>query len=86
MTWDYRILAHKGTNNILFRIHEVYYDERGRLSEYNYEPAIIEGESIDDILFDIDSFKRTVNKQILWAGSKFPEPFDYDEWIKNDKQ
>jgi hypothetical protein len=82
MTWDYKILAHKGRNNILFKIHEVYYDENGNICDYAIVPAIIEGESMDDILFDINGFKRALNESVLWAGNKFPEVFDYDEWSK----
>lgn len=86
MTWNYRLMVHPdGSGGMWFEIHEVYYDENGKPGSYTINPADVSGGNIDDIMFSLNAMKEVLNRPILWLGDKFPEEFDYDEWIKNKK-
>ena len=86
MSWNYRLMAQPdGSGGMWFEIHEVYYDEKGEPESYTTIPADVSGGDIDDIMFGLSGMKDAINRPILWLGDKFPEEFDYDEWIKNKK-
>lgn len=86
MSWNYRLMVQPdGSGGMRFEIHEVYYNEEGKPGSYATLPADVSGSGIVDIMFGLNEMNDAINKPILWLGNRFPEEFDYDEWIKNKK-
>lgn len=61
MTWNYRIIHHDTKEHPYFAIHEVFYDERGKITSWTTDPIDMTGESRREVIATI--------KQIL-ADSK----------------
>lgn len=50
MTWSYRVIKHDKAEPVYFAAHEVYYDERGRVTNWTQEPIDITGNSRQEVL------------------------------------
>lgn len=76
MTWDHRIVAirHKGRSKseggteTIYGIHEVYYDERGKLSMYTTEPVLVSGNSVSEVAETLGLMIRATLKPVLNPG------------------
>ena len=62
MTWNYRIIKHNTSKQNHFALHEVFYDDKGKITSWTEQPIDIVGESKADIeralkqmLLDIDT-------------------------------
>ena len=77
MSWNYRILAHEDGDDLFFQIHEVYYDEEGKVNGYTENGVIVGAESIEGINWVLDKMKECANKPIL-SVHNFP-----NEWSSN---
>lgn len=49
MTWNYLITKHDTAKTIYFAIHEVFYDENGKITNWTEEPIQIIGDGEIDI-------------------------------------
>jgi hypothetical protein len=49
MTWNYRIIKHDTAKRNHFAIHEVFYDDKGKITNWTEQPIDIMGESKADI-------------------------------------
>jgi len=49
MTWNYRIIKHGTKKHTYFAIHEVFYDDKGKITNWAERPIDIIGESEIDI-------------------------------------
>ncbi|HUY52958.1 MAG TPA: hypothetical protein VMV24_00050 [Candidatus Dormibacteraeota bacterium] len=49
MTWNYRIIKHDTEKRNYFAIHEVFYDNKGKITSWTENPIDIVGESKTDI-------------------------------------
>jgi hypothetical protein len=45
MTWNYRIIHHDQDENPYFAIHEVFYNEHGKVTSWTTNPIDVSGES-----------------------------------------
>jgi hypothetical protein len=84
MTWNYRLLAFDDGDDKYFQIHSVYY-KKDKPVLFSTTGAVVGGNSIDGIISEINRFKKALNEPILHSGDKFPQEFNYDEWIKTKK-
>lgn len=58
MTWNYRIIQHDGSSPVYYEVHEVFYDEAGKITSWTSDPIDLTGESksgIDRTLKQISS-------------------------------
>lgn len=60
-TWNYRVMR----NGDLFAIHEVYYDENGKVEGYTQNPVCPSGESLEELKGDIEYYLEALNKPVL---------------------
>jgi hypothetical protein len=58
MTWNYRIIKHDETKRTYFAIHEVFYNDKGKITNWTEQPIDITGESKVEI-------KRILKKMTL---------------------
>jgi len=50
MTWNYRIIKHDKASPFYFTLHEVYYDDKGKITNWTIEPIDITGETKSEIV------------------------------------
>ena len=77
MGWNHRILAHKDGDDWFFKIHEVYYNEKGEPNSYTANGVSVGAESIEGVNWVLDKMRESANKPILSADN-FP-----NEWSSN---
>ena len=72
--WNYRVMAKEYKGETWFDIHEIYYKNDIPVS-YSEDPAIIGGDSLNDINNVLSLMTECLKKPILWYGEKFPEEY-----------
>lgn len=68
--WNHRIIKRSfprpdGTVDVLFGIHEVYYDAEGNPNTCTMNPIRIVGDSVDELKRTIDWIRAALKKPIL---------------------
>lgn len=90
-TWNYRVMVwfNPPVKDITFEptlsINEVYYTD-GKPTSYIANKAKVTGDNLEDIRFVLSIMEDALKKDILYAGDRFPEIFDYDKFIKQQKE
>ncbi len=49
MTWNYRIIKHDAEKPSYFAVHEVFYNDKGKITSWTENPIDIIGQSNNDI-------------------------------------
>ena len=78
-SWNHRVLAHEYKDEVVFQIHEVYYNEEGKPNGSTKDGVIVVGESKKDIAWTLNKMKECLKDPILWAGDRFPEEYKGEE-------
>ena len=67
MTWNYRVVTRPDPTGKLqlFGIHEVYYDSAGRIEAWTEEPCTPFGESLEELIADMDFMAQAMGKPVL---------------------
>lgn len=65
MTWNYRIIKHDIKKPAYFAVHEVYYDDAGKITLWTSEPISLTGESNKDILADLKHLIKDTKEPVL---------------------
>ena len=64
--WNYRIIKRENpSREVTYGIYEVHYDMEGNLKGHAENPISVIGESIEDLKFDIENLRESLNKDIL---------------------
>lgn len=61
MSWTYRVMRVDGE----YGIHEVYYNDAGALSSYTEEPVSPIGETLEELLGDMEMFRSALQHPVL---------------------
>ena len=79
MTWNYRILKHddKTLKELIYCIHEVYYDKNGTIESYTLNPISPQGESSIELINDIAQMLIDSKKYTPISKNKLDEIFNY---------
>lgn len=89
-TWNYRVMVHfqpplkNMTFDPYFSINEVYYTD-GKPTSY-IENKAVGGDNLEDIRFVLSKMEDALKKDVLYSGNRFPEIFNYDDWVKQQKE
>ena len=75
MGWNYRVLAYEVGKHVVFKIHEVYYNEDGTPDASTIESCKMEIENATDFRFMLIRMLECLDKPILWGDSRFPEEY-----------
>jgi hypothetical protein len=75
MGWNYRVLAYEVGKNVVFKIHEVYYNEDGTPDASTVESCKMEIEDATDFRFMLIRMLECLDKPILWGDGRFPEEY-----------
>ena len=81
MSWNHRVLASEefhlnGEAEIIFSIHEVYYDDKGVPNGYTANPIRISGESMEGLKWTLEKMQECLEKPVLWEGERFPQVYE----------
>ncbi len=81
MSWNHRVLASEehhlnGEAEIVFSIHEVYYDKDGVPNGYTANPIRISTDSIEGMKWTLDRMQECLTKPVLWAEPNFPQEYE----------
>lgn len=50
MTWNHRIIKHQKNKRTYYAIHEVFYDNTGKITSWTEDPVDIVGDSKNDVM------------------------------------
>lgn len=62
MTWNYRIIKYDTNKNIVYRIHEVFYDEKGKIEGFTEDAVFAQGETVDELISDLQMMINDAKK------------------------
>lgn len=70
MSWNHRIIRHieqrtHMDDGIYYAIHEVYYDEDGKVNGWTEEPIRIMEESLDDLKVTLQRLIESLDKPVI---------------------
>lgn len=66
MAWNHRVLRHVKNGEILFAIHEVYYDENNNPHSCTAEPVYALGyDTLDNLALDLQRMLDACKKPVL---------------------
>lgn len=70
MAWEHRIIEHDTVKNVYFAIHEVFYDEAGKIVSWTEKPVDIIGDSKEEVIKIVkmmleDSYKPVLSEAKL---------------------
>jgi len=53
MTWNYRVVKYDTNENIIYRIHEVFYDQDDNIEFFTEDAVLPEGDSLKELMTDL---------------------------------
>lgn len=67
MPWNYRIMRrnYDDIGEILYKIHEVYYDKKGNVIMWTEDSTSPSGDTPEELKEDFEYFKKALSKPIL---------------------
>ncbi len=67
MTWNYRVIEHDTPESDIgsFGIHEVYYDEQGRVSTWTERAVAVTAESVAALQEELEIMAEALNRPVL---------------------
>jgi len=63
--WNYRIIKTTQEGKVTYKIHEVYYDDNGKIKGWTTEPVLPCGENVDELREDIFYFLQALRQPIF---------------------
>lgn len=66
MIWNHRLMRRRLKNGyVVWAIHEVYYDEGGRVKYWTEDPVLVEEEEADELRETLERFMRAMSQPAL---------------------
>jgi hypothetical protein len=64
-TWNYRVLSQKSSNETVYSIHQVFYDEQDIVVKYVKVPISLIATDLEDMVEDIELALEAFNQPII---------------------
>ena len=78
--WNHRILCGIYDGEEFLKIHEVYYDDDGKINGYGENSvSIYSEEGLEGVKWQLEMMAKALDKPILWRGDRFPEEYKTEE-------
>jgi hypothetical protein len=61
MKWNYRVIESEG----VFRIHEVYYNEKNEITAISEDPIAPLGETLEELKGDLKYYQQALKRPVL---------------------
>jgi hypothetical protein len=65
MTWEYRIIHHDNEGHPYFAIHEVFYDNHGKITNWTADPIDVAGETQPELIATLKQMLRDAESEVL---------------------
>ena len=65
MTWNKRIIRRESPLGAVFSIHEVFYDDKGKVDGWTEAPVYLDGDDLDDLKLDFFLTANAFLKPVL---------------------
>lgn len=65
MSWNYRIMKHVENGELVYLIHEVYYNKKGKIWGWTTSPSTPQGISYLELMEDYEKMKDAFGQDIL---------------------
>ncbi len=65
MEWDYRVIIYDTDEHHCYKIHEVFYDERGEIVAVTEEAIEAMGDTLDELVADLLLMAQAAEKPVL---------------------
>ncbi len=65
MNWNYRIIKHDTKESVYFAVHEVFYDEKGRITAWTEDAINITGDTAKDVNKTLRQISEDTKQPIL---------------------
>jgi hypothetical protein len=63
MTWNYRAIKETCEGEILYRVYECYYDEKGELEGWTENPICPQGETLTELMVELKMMLHDVGSR-----------------------
>lgn len=73
--WNYRVIESED----IFRIHEVYYNEKGGITAFSENPITPLGETLDELRGDLEYYLQALDRPVLKKEEIVFAPMDVKE-------
>lgn len=73
MNWNYRIIHHDTGEHVYFAIHEVFYDEHGKVTNWTTDPIDVSGESKSEVIKTLNRMFEDIEKSEILLESQLDE-------------
>ncbi len=70
MIWNYRIIHHDKKGTKYLAVHEVFYDEKGRIESWTADPIDVSGETKKEVLETLRMMLKDVTNQGILRESE----------------
>ena len=64
-SWNYRVMCHEYDGEISYCIHEVYYDDDGKVTGWTQSASALFGESVEELIRDAELMSKAIKLPIL---------------------
>lgn len=65
MTWNYRIIHGKEQDEDHYQVHEVYYDEAGKITRWTVDPIVPYSDTLNGLRWTLERMREATAKPIL---------------------
>jgi hypothetical protein len=77
MGWNYRIIETESSGEREFSIHEVYYDDEGKIKGYSKNPVSVRAESVESIIWSLEKMIEGARKNVLTLNTRDDENINH---------
>lgn len=53
MTWNYRVIKYDTNRDVVYRVHEVFYNENKNIEGFTEKAVFPQGESLEELISDL---------------------------------
>ena len=65
MTWNYRIVKHDTGKTAYFAVHEVFYDDKGKVTNWTADPIDIVGDNKSEVVKTLKQMTSDITTPVL---------------------
>lgn len=73
--WNYRVIE----SEEVFRIHEVYYNQKGEITAFSENPITPLGDTLDELRGDLEYYMQALDRPVLKKEEIVFAPMDVKE-------
>lgn len=76
MTWNYRVIKYDTNKDIVYRVHEVFYDKNKNIKGFTKEAVFPQGESLEELISDLQLMINDAKKHPVLSLKELNKKFN----------